>query len=321
MSHKPTLRNPLLIPMIAILVVAVLAVACLLCLNAGVFGPKAAPPRVTQPAGEVPVVTADPAADERLDELQAQLDEANSLLDEANAALDAESKARDELQAKLDEANEKLDEANARLEEAAQAPVPTVVPTAEPTAEPTAVPTAEPTAEPVITAAPEATEGPSDTKLEEENSALGALVASLTGKLDDANAKLAAETDAKNALKTELDDTKAKLDEAERAAAARQTALDNAYAALAKRFGKTATAQGHDGPVTVTAIVNSEGVIVWLDADVSGESRAEGVAQPAFLTQFPGKSLPLTLGADVDVVSGATVSSQAVVDALNTLVP
>ena len=309
MSHKPTLRNPLLIPMIAILVVAVLAVACLLCLNAGVFGPKAAPPRVTQPAGEIPVVTADPAADEKLAELQAQLDEANTLLDEANAALDAESKARDELQVKLDEANEKLDEANARLEEAAQAPVPTVVPTAEPTAEP------------VITAAPEATEGPSDAKLEEENSALGALVASLTGKLDDANAKLAAETDAKNALKTELDDAKAKLDEAERAAAARQTALDNAYAALAKRFGKTATAQGHDGPVTVTAIVNSEGVIVWLDADVSGESRAEGVAQPAFLTQFPGKSLPLTLGADVDAVSGATVSSQAVVDALNTLVP
>lgn len=317
MSHKPTLRNPLLIPMIAILVVAVLAVACLLCLNAGVFGPKAAPPQVTQPDGVVPVVTADPAADERLDELQAQLDEANTLLDEANAALDAESKARDELQAQLDEANEKLDEANARLEEAAQAPVPTVVPTAEPTA----APTAEPTATPVITAAPEATEGPSDAKLEEENSALGALVASLTGKLDDANAKLAAETDAKNALKAELDDTKAKLDEAERAAAARQTALDNAYAALAKRFGKTATAQGHDGPVTVTAIVNSEGVIVWLDADVSGESRAEGVAQPAFLTQFPGKSLPLTLGADVDAVSGATVSSQAVVDALNTLVP
>lgn len=311
MSHKPTLRNPLLIPMIAILVVAVLAVACLLCLNAGVFGPKAAPPRVTQPAGEIPVVTADPAADEKLAELQAQLDEANTLLDEANAALDAESKARDELQVKLDEANEKLDEANARLEEAAQAPVPTVVPTAEPTAAPE------------VTAAPQpkATEGPSDAKLEEENSALGALVASLTGKLDDANAKLAAETDAKNALKTELDDTKAKLDEAERAAAARQTALDNAYAALAKRFGKTATAQGHDGSVTVTAIVNSEGVIVWLDADVSGESRAEGVAQPAFLTQFPGKSLPLTLGADVDVVSGATVSSQAVVDALNTLVP
>ena len=309
MSHKPTLRNPLLIPMIAILVVAVLAVACLLCLNAGVFGPKAAPPQGTQPAGEVPVVTADPAADKKLAELQAQLDEANTLLDEATAALDAETEARDELQVKLDEANEKLDEANARLEEAAQAPVPTVVPTAEPTAEP------------VITAGPEATEGPSDAKLEEENSALGALVASLTGKLDDANAKLAAETDAKNALKTELDDTKAKLDEAERAAAARQTALDNAYAALAKRFGKTATAQGHDGPVTVTAIVNSEGVIVWLDADVSGESRAEGVAQPAFLTQFPGKSLPLTLGADVDVVSGATVSSQAVVDALNTLVP
>ena len=39
----------------------------------------------------------------------------------------------------------------------------------------------------------------------------------------------------------------------------------------------------------------------------------------AFLGQFIGKSLPLTLGSGVDAVSGATTTSQAVVDALNRL--
>ena len=42
-------------------------------------------------------------------------------------------------------------------------------------------------------------------------------------------------------------------------------------------------------------------------------------SEDAFTSQFIGKPLPLTLGDDVDAVSGATVTSQAVVDALNSL--
>ena len=40
-----------------------------------------------------------------------------------------------------------------------------------------------------------------------------------------------------------------------------------------------------------------------------------------FLKQFIGKKLPLELGKDkdVDVLSGATITSTAIVDALNTL--
>ena len=39
-----------------------------------------------------------------------------------------------------------------------------------------------------------------------------------------------------------------------------------------------------------------------------------------FQNQFIGKTLPLTLGEDVDALSGATITSTAIVDALNTLV-
>ncbi|HCJ88846.1 MAG TPA: hypothetical protein DHV94_05505, partial [Clostridiales bacterium] len=36
-------------------------------------------------------------------------------------------------------------------------------------------------------------------------------------------------------------------------------------------------------------------------------------------SQFIGKSAPLTLGVDIDAVTGATLTSQAVVDAVNQL--
>jgi len=46
-----------------------------------------------------------------------------------------------------------------------------------------------------------------------------------------------------------------------------------------------------------------------------------GQASEAFFTdQFIGKSIPVTLGEDVDAISGATITSQAVVDAVNTAV-
>ena len=37
----------------------------------------------------------------------------------------------------------------------------------------------------------------------------------------------------------------------------------------------------------------------------------------SFIRQFVGKTPPLELGKDIDGISGATVSSQAVVDAVN----
>ena len=39
--------------------------------------------------------------------------------------------------------------------------------------------------------------------------------------------------------------------------------------------------------------------------------------EEAFTSQFIGKTPPLTLNQDIDAVSGATLSSQAAVDAVN----
>ena len=76
----------------------------------------------------------------------------------------------------------------------------------------------------------------------------------------------------------------------------------------------------HDG-VVVTVEVDQNLVITALTVDASGEFYALGgkCADEAFTSQFIGKSAPLTLGVDIDAVTGATLTSQAVVDAVNQL--
>ena len=76
----------------------------------------------------------------------------------------------------------------------------------------------------------------------------------------------------------------------------------------------------HDG-VVVTVEVDQDLVITALTVDASGEFYALGgkCADEAFTAQFIGKKAPLTLGVDIDAVTGATLTSQAVVDAVNQL--
>ena len=76
----------------------------------------------------------------------------------------------------------------------------------------------------------------------------------------------------------------------------------------------------HDG-VVVRVEVDSNYVITALTVDASGEFYALGgkCADEAFTSQFIGKKAPLTLGVDIDAVTGATLTSQAVVDAVNKL--
>ena len=81
------------------------------------------------------------------------------------------------------------------------------------------------------------------------------------------------------------------------------------------------TKQGRNGPVEVTLGVDANRALTGIS--VGGEGFAEtpdlgGKAQePAFTGQFVGKSIPLVLGQDVDAISGATITSTAVVDAIN----
>ena len=51
----------------------------------------------------------------------------------------------------------------------------------------------------------------------------------------------------------------------------------------------------------------------------ANSTRWAASADEAFTSQFIGKKAPLTLGVDIDAVTGATLTSQAVVDAVNQL--
>ena len=74
------------------------------------------------------------------------------------------------------------------------------------------------------------------------------------------------------------------------------------------------------GVVYVSAILDDEAKIASLTVDASTQTPEYGGRIPedeAFLNQFIGRSLPLAVGEGIDALSGATVTSSAVVDALN----
>ena len=78
---------------------------------------------------------------------------------------------------------------------------------------------------------------------------------------------------------------------------------------------------GYGGPVLVRLRLNAAGAIEALTVGEARFAETDGVGSKvkdaSFLGQFEGKTPPLELGKDVDGISGATVSSQAVVDAVN----
>ncbi len=92
---------------------------------------------------------------------------------------------------------------------------------------------------------------------------------------------------------------------------------------------KTATKQGFEGPVTVKVAVNEDGSIKKLVVGDDQFKETPGLGaraqEPEFATQFVGKTAPLTIrkadeeetSSTIDAIAGATVTSQAVVDAVN----
>ncbi len=74
------------------------------------------------------------------------------------------------------------------------------------------------------------------------------------------------------------------------------------------------------GVVYVSAVLDDEAKILSVTVDASTQTPEYGGRVPedeAFLNQLIGKSLPLALGDGIDALTGATVTSSAVVDALN----
>ena len=82
----------------------------------------------------------------------------------------------------------------------------------------------------------------------------------------------------------------------------------------------TASAKGLLSDVKVTITKNADGTIATIVVDASGET--EAIAKPcteeAFLSQFVGKAGPFE---GVEVVAGATFTSNAVINALNSMFP
>ena len=82
----------------------------------------------------------------------------------------------------------------------------------------------------------------------------------------------------------------------------------------------TASAQGFAGPVAVFVTVKDDGAITGLQIGDEKFNETEnygaGAKESGFIKQFVGKTLPLTIE-DIDAISGATITTQAVVEALN----
>ena len=94
-------------------------------------------------------------------------------------------------------------------------------------------------------------------------------------------------------------------------------------AATATDLPLEAEADGFGSKVKVTVTLDADGAITDITIDASGETAGFGqrtMEDEDFLAQFIGKKLPLTLGEDVDALSGATLTSTAIVEALNSLV-
>ena len=100
-------------------------------------------------------------------------------------------------------------------------------------------------------------------------------------------------------------------------------ALNSLYAAEeapAVDGAQTASAKGLLSDVKVTITKNADGTIATIVVDASGET--EAIAKPcteeAFLSQFVGKAGPFE---GAEVVAGATFTSNAVINALNSMFP
>ena len=249
---------------------------------------------------------------------QADLTTANTSLTEAGAAIAALTASNETLEANVADLSAKLDAAAADLAEADAA-----------SAALSEANKALTEANAALTASNEALTA-ANAALTTEKATLEASVADLSAKLDETTATLAAMTEAKAeadasiaALTEEKSAISAELSCTSDELTATKSTLTDAQSTMVSLLSRNAIAKGYNGNITVSAIVNGQGAIAYLTVDASGETEGLGqkVMETEYLVQFLGKKLPLTLGEDVDAVAGATITSQAVVDALNLLAP
>ncbi len=83
----------------------------------------------------------------------------------------------------------------------------------------------------------------------------------------------------------------------------------------------TAVEQGYGGPIEVIVGIKLDGSVTGITVGGSRFSETAGLGaktkEAAFTSQFADKQTPLALKIDIDSVTGASISSGAVVDAVN----
>ena len=80
------------------------------------------------------------------------------------------------------------------------------------------------------------------------------------------------------------------------------------------------SAQGFQSEVRVQLTMDDAGVVTGLNIDATNETPGFGTRateEAAFAKQFVGKSAPFAIGSGIDALTGATVTSKAVVEAVN----
>ena len=103
--------------------------------------------------------------------------------------------------------------------------------------------------------------------------------------------------------------------------------IDYCYKGLSdgeiKGYTAQVTVKGYGGEIEIVVGVDNDGVITGVNVGGANFSETAGLGaktkEPAFTEQFKGLSAPLTLKGNVDSVSGASVSSGAVVNGVNTV--
>lgn len=98
--------------------------------------------------------------------------------------------------------------------------------------------------------------------------------------------------------------------------------VGSAQAAQGQARTANASVIGYGGPVLARVTLNADGAIESVEFGGARFLETDGVGSrvrddASFAQFFVGKTPPLTLGQDVDALSGATVSSQAALDAVN----
>lgn len=101
--------------------------------------------------------------------------------------------------------------------------------------------------------------------------------------------------------------------------------LDNCYEAISggNVVGHVAqiTVNGFGGPIEIMVGMDEAGMITGLSVGGANFAETAGLGarakEPKFTDQFAGVTAPAELGKDIDAITGATISSSAVVNGVN----